>query len=119
MLICVVCRDILHNHVLAIAHRAVVTTRNPEMFTAPFLQIGKFHQKHSATATFDHPGYITYGIFQQIFNQYLHIIRIYTITVFQPPHPLSPSPTAPLATPPYTAPQKTKYFYLKYHYPLH
>jgi hypothetical protein len=63
MFICIVCQDILHNHVPAIAHRAVVTTQSPETFSAPFLQIGKFHPGHSATSTFDHPGYITYGIF--------------------------------------------------------
>ena len=77
MLICIVCRDILLNHVPARAHRPVVATRSPKMVTAPFLQMGKFFPEHPATSTFDHLRYITYGIFWRIFNKYMHMVRIY------------------------------------------
>jgi len=40
MLICIVCRDILPNHVPASAHRAVVVARSQKIFTVPFLQMG-------------------------------------------------------------------------------
>ena len=83
MLVCIMCRYIFLNHIPAITHRAVVTTRSPEMVITPFLQIGKFLLRHSVTSIFDHPVHIANGIFWKTFNRYLHIIRIYTITAFQ------------------------------------
>jgi len=71
------CRDIFLNHVPASAHRAVVATWSPEMVTAPFLQMGKLLPEHPATSTFDHLGYITYGIFWRIFDKYMHMVRVY------------------------------------------
>ena len=47
------------------------------MFTAPFLQMRKFFPEHLATSTFDHPGYITYGIFWRVFDKYMHMVWVY------------------------------------------
>lgn len=77
MLICIVYRNILLNHVLASTHRAVVTAWSPEMVIAPFLQMRKLLPEHSATSTFDHLRYITYGIFWRVFDKQMHMIRVY------------------------------------------
>lgn len=55
----------------------MVATWSPEMVTAPFLQIGLFLPEHSATSTFDHLRYITYGIFWRVFDKQMHMIRVY------------------------------------------
>jgi len=78
MLICIVCRDIFLNHIPASAHIAMVVAWSPEMVTAPFLQMGKLLPEHPATSTFDHPRYITYGIFWRVFDKQMHMIRVYS-----------------------------------------
>jgi len=38
---------------------------------------GKLLPEHSATSTFDHLRYITYGIFWRVFDKQMHMIRVY------------------------------------------
>ena len=77
MLVCIVRRDILLNYIPASTHRAMVAAWSPEMVTVPFLQIGKILPVHSATSTFDHLRYITYGILWRVFDKQMHMIRVY------------------------------------------
>jgi len=77
MLICIVFRDLFLNHIPANTYRAMVAAWSPEMVTAPFLQMGKLLPEHSATSTFEHLRYITYGIFRRIFDKQMHMIGVY------------------------------------------
>ena len=47
------------------------------MVTALFLQMVKLLPEHPATSTFDHLRHITYGLLWRVFDQKMHMIRVY------------------------------------------